>query len=87
VDFREEATNLVLKVASASGGGTIDVLIDGCIAGKTGTSIGLCEVTSTGGANTFATLSCTLASTSGAHDLCLEFSDGPQFEIDSFHLE
>jgi len=87
VDFRDGATTLVVQVASATGGGTIDVLIDGCIGGATGTSIGSCEVVSTGAADTFASLSCTLTETSGAHDLCLAFSDGPKFELDSFHLE
>lgn len=86
VDFRDGATSLVLQVASAAAGGTIDVLIDGCIGGGPGTSIGSCEVVSTGGADTFAPLTCTLTETSGAHDLCLSFS-GSAFEIDSFHLE
>jgi len=87
VDFRDGATKLVAKVAAAAGGGKINVLIDGCIGGKAGTSIGSCDVTSTGSATTFAALSCTLTKTSGAHDLCLSFSDGPKFELDSFHLE
>src|SRR5690606_15204866 len=87
VDFRDGATSLVLQLASAAGGGTIDVLIDGCIGGEAGTSIGSCEVTSTGGADTFAPLTCTLTETSGPHDLCLSFSGNPSFEIDSFHLE
>ena len=67
--------------------GTIDVTIDGCIGGGAGTSIGTCEVMSTGGADTFAPVTCTLTETSGAHDLCLKFSGSPAFEIDSFHLE
>jgi arabinoxylan arabinofuranohydrolase len=87
VDFRDGATSLVLKVASASGGGTIDVLIDGCIGEESGTSIGTCEVASTGGAGTYAPLTCTLTRTSGAHDLCLAFSNNPSFELDSFRLE
>ena len=87
VDFRDGATTLALQVASAAGGGSIDVLIDGCIGGESGTSIGTCEVVSTGGADTFAPLSCTLTETSGPHDLCLSFSGSASFEIDSFHLE
>jgi hypothetical protein len=87
VDFRDGATSLVAQVASAAGGGTIDVLIDGCIGGAQGTSIGSCEVVSTGGADTFAPLTCALTETSGAHDLCLSFSGNPAFELDSFHLE
>lgn len=87
VDFRDGATTLVAEVASAAGGGTIDVVIDGCIGGRAGTSIGTCEVPSTGGADTFAELRCTLADASGPHDLCLKFSGSSAFELDSFHLE
>lgn len=87
VDFRDGATSVVLKVASASGGGQIEFVIDGCIAGKTGTSVGTCEVKSTGGANMYAPLTCTITNTSGAHDLCFKFTGNRAFEIDSFHLE
>lgn len=87
VDFRNGASSLVLKVASAQGGGTIDVRIDGCLTGKEGTSIGTCEVASTGGASTFAPLTCEIAGPAGPHDLCLHFSGNPSFEFDSWHLE
>jgi arabinoxylan arabinofuranohydrolase len=87
VNFRAGAKSLVAKVASAAGGGKFDVVIDGCIGGKSGTSIGTCEVKSTGGASTFAALACPLTQTSGAHDVCLKFSGSPKFELDSFHLE
>lgn len=89
VSFRGGATSLVLRVASASGGGSIDVRIDGCadFTGEAGTSIGTCEVISTGAADTYAELSCPLTQTSGPHDLCLGFSGDTAFEIDSWHLE
>jgi len=87
VDFRAGATSLVVQLASATGGGAIDVVIDGCIGGEAGTSIGTCEVASTGGAGMYGPLTCNLESTSGAHDLCLKFSGTPSFQIDSFHLE
>lgn len=87
VDFRAGATSLVLRVASAAGGGTIDVTIDGCITGEPGTSLGTCDVAATGGADAYAELTCTIAATSGPHDLCLEFSGNPAFTIDSWHLE
>lgn len=87
VDFRDGATKWVGKVASAAGGGTIDVVVDGCIAGAMGTSVGSCEVVSTGGASTYAEITCTIEETSGAHDLCLKFSGSPSFVIDSWHLE
>lgn len=87
VDFREGATKLVAKVASASGGGTINIVIDGCIGGAAGTPIGSCDVVSTEGASTFEELICSIEPTSGGHDLCLKFSGTPSFELDSFHLE
>lgn len=87
VDFRDGASTLVLRVASAQGGGVVDVRIDGCVTGEAGTSIGTCTVMSTGGADTFAELSCPITETSGGHDLCLSFSDNPSFELDSWRLE
>lgn len=87
VDFRSSATRLVLRAASANGGGSIDVRIDGCVTGEQGTSIGTCEVTSTGGADTYAELACPIESTQGGHDLCLRFSNNPSFQLDSWHLE
>ncbi len=87
VDFRDGATQWVARVASAAGSGSIDIVIDGCIGGKAGTSIGTCQVMSTGAADTYATLTCPITETSGPHDLCLKFADNPSFELDSFHLE
>jgi len=89
VDFRDGATKLVLRVASAEGGGQIDVRVGGCgeFTGEPGTSIGTCEVPSTGGAQTYAELACTIAGPAGPQDLCLQFSGSPSFEIDSWHLE
>jgi arabinoxylan arabinofuranohydrolase len=89
VDFRGGATALLLRVASASGGGSIDVRVDGCddFTNEPGTSIGTCEVVSTGGADTYAELSCPLTATSGPHDLCLAFSGDTSFEIDSWRLQ
>lgn len=87
VDFRDGATQLVLRVASAQGGGKIDVSIDGCIQGEAGTSVGTCDVASTGGASTFAELTCAITAPGGPHDLCLTFSENPAFEIDSWHIE
>jgi arabinoxylan arabinofuranohydrolase len=89
VDFREGATKLVLRVASGSGGGTIDVRIDGCdgFTSEPGSSIGTCQVAGTGTPDDYAELSCDLTRTSGPHDLCLSFSGTPDFTIDSWHLE
>lgn len=87
VDFREGANKLVLKVASAQGAGNIDIRIDDCLTGEAGTSIGTCTLATTGGADTFAPLTCVIAAPAGPHDLCLHFGDNPSFVIDSWHLE
>jgi arabinoxylan arabinofuranohydrolase len=89
VDFRSGATTLVARVAAAAGGGTIDVRIDGCddFTSAPGTSIGTCTVVGTGGADTYADLSCALTQTSGPHDLCLSFSGNTSFTLDSWHLQ
>ncbi len=87
VDFRDGATSLVARVGAAAGGGMIDVVVDGCIDGAAGTSVGTCSVESTGGIGTFSELSCVIDAPAGAHDLCLKFSGTTDFELDSFHLE
>ncbi|MGB7214734.1 MAG: glycoside hydrolase family 43 protein, partial [Gammaproteobacteria bacterium] len=89
VDFRDGATTFVARVASASGGGSIEVRIDGCddFTDQPGTAIGTCDVTSTGGNNAFTQISCPITETSGPHDLCLKFTGNKSFRFDSFHLE
>jgi arabinoxylan arabinofuranohydrolase len=86
VDFRDGATSLVAQVAAASGGGMIDVVIDGCVDDAEGTSVGTCTVEATGSNTTYSDLTCSISAPAGAHDLCLKFS-GTAFELDSFHLE
>ncbi len=87
VDFQDGASALVLRIAAASGGATIDVVQDGCLDGDAGSVVGTCSVESTGGLETFAELTCTISAPAGAHDLCLKFSGDTDFELDSFHLE
>lgn len=87
VDFRDGATQLVLSVASASGGGSIEVVTDGCIGQEAGTPVGSCEIAATGGADTYVAQSCSIAAPGGGHDLCLKFLGGSAFTIDSWHLE
>ena len=52
-----------------------------------GTSVGTCEVASTGGQSEFASLSCPITETSGVHDLCLSFAGNSPFELDSWRLQ
>lgn len=89
VDFRDGAATFKARVASAAGGGSIEVRIDGCgdFTDKPGSVIGTCMVSSTGGASTFAEVSCELVKTTGPHDLCLSFTGSDSFKLDSFKLE
>jgi arabinoxylan arabinofuranohydrolase len=88
VDFRAGARALLVRVAAATSGGVIDVRIDGCdnFTSEAGASIGRCQIPGTAG-GTFTSVSCPLSETSGVHDLCLSFSGGAPFELDSWHLE
>lgn len=89
VDFHQGTTRLVARVAAAAAGGSIEIWRDGCegFTEQPGQSVGTCQVQATGGADTFAELSCDFEATSGPHDLCLKFVGDGSFKLDSFHLE
>ena len=70
VDFGAGATSFDARVASDASGGSIELHLDSL----TGTLIGTCAVAGTGGAQTWATKSCSINSTTGLHDLFLRFT-------------
>ena len=70
VDFGAGATSFDARVASNGSGGSIELHLDSL----TGTVIGTCAVSGTGGAQTWTTKSCTVTSTTGVHDLFLKFT-------------
>lgn len=72
VDFGAGATSFDARVASAGSGGTIELRLDS----QTGTPVGTCAVTGTGGAQRWATTSCAVSGASGVHDLFLVFTGG-----------
>jgi arabinoxylan arabinofuranohydrolase len=72
VDFAGGATSLDVRVASAGSGGNIEVHLDS----QAGTLIGTCAVSSTGGAQTWATKTCPISGASGLHDLYFVFTGG-----------
>ena len=72
VDFGLGATSLDVRVASAGSGGNIEVRLDS----QTGTLVGTCAVSGTGGAQTWATKSCAISGASGVHDLFFVFTGG-----------
>ncbi len=72
VEFGSGATTLDVRVASPSGGGTIELRLDG----SDGTLVGTCMIASTGGDQSWATQSCSVDGATGQHDLYLKFTGG-----------
>ena len=70
VDFGTGATSFDVRVASDGSGGNIELHLDSL----TGTVIGTCAVSGTGGAQTWTTKTCSVNSTTGLHDLFLRFT-------------
>lgn len=64
--------DVVLRVASATSGGKIEVRLDSA----TGTVVGTCTVAGTGGWQTWATVTCPVSGATGTHDLYLRFTGG-----------
>lgn len=71
VEFGAGADTFQYRVASAAGGGAIELRLDG----EQGELVGTCEVASSGGADTWATQECSV-NVSGRHDLFLRFTGG-----------
>lgn len=72
VDFGTGASSFMARVASAAAGGKIELRLDS----QTGTLIGTCNVSTTGGWQKWATETCTISGATGIHDLFLKFTGG-----------
>src|SRR4029078_8822879 len=72
VDFGTGAVSFDARVASAASGGHIELHLDS----QTGTLVGTCAVSGTGGAQTWMTKSCSVSGAMGVHDLFLKFTGG-----------
>ncbi len=72
VDFGNGATSFQARVASATSGGNIEIRLDS----STGTLIGTCSVSGTGGWQTWVTNTCNVSGVSGTHNLYLIFTGG-----------
>jgi len=72
VDFGTGASSFEARVASATSGGSIELRLDGA----TGTLVGTCAVSGTGGWQTWTTKSCQVTGAKGIHDLYLKFTGG-----------
>jgi len=81
VDFGTGATSFDARVAASSGGGSIELHLESV----SGTMIGACPVAATGGAQTWATQTCTVTSTTGVHDLFLKFTGSGSGNLFTFN--
>lgn len=72
INFGSGATGFDARVASQTSGGNIEVRLDSL----TGTLVGTCAVTGTGGWQTWTTKSCGVSGASGIHNLYLKFTGG-----------
>ncbi|MDP4181206.1 MAG: family 43 glycosylhydrolase [Bacillota bacterium] len=72
VNFASGAASFDARVASATSGGNIELRLDS----PTGTLVGTCAVTGTGGWQTWVNKSCNVSGATGIHDLYLKFTGG-----------
>jgi arabinoxylan arabinofuranohydrolase len=73
VDFgKDDADAFEARVASATGGGSIELHLDS----ESGPLAGTCIVTGTGGWQTWKTVSCDVSGVQGVHDLFFKFTGG-----------
>ena len=70
VDFGSGATSFNARVASDASGGSIELHLDS----QTGTLIGTCTVSGTGGAQTWTTKTCSVSGATEVHDLFFKFT-------------
>ncbi|KAK0643992.1 glycosyl hydrolase [Cercophora newfieldiana] len=70
VDFGAGASSVDLRVAAASSGGKIELRVGG----QSGAVIATCAVDTTGGAQTWKTISCPVSGATGKQDLFFKFS-------------
>jgi arabinoxylan arabinofuranohydrolase len=72
VNFSSGASTFYARVASAGGGGNIELRLDSLA----GTLVGTGAVSPTGGWQNWTTVSCNVSNTAGVHDLYLKFTGG-----------
>jgi arabinoxylan arabinofuranohydrolase len=70
VDFGSGAKSFEARVASSTSGGNIELRLDS----QTGTLVGTCVTSGTGGSQTWVTKTCTVSGASGIQDLFLKFT-------------
>ena len=85
VDFAAGAKSFQARVASETNGGNIELRLDS----PTGTLVGTCAVSGTGGGQTWTTKSCEVKGAGGVHDLYLVFTgdSGSLLNLDWWKFE
>ncbi len=80
VDFGSGASAADFRVASATGGGTIEIYL-----GRVDNpSVGTCEVKNTGGWQSWKTETCKLKGVKGRHDVYFKFTGGPGYLLNVY---
>jgi arabinoxylan arabinofuranohydrolase len=72
VDFGPGAKSFEARVAAGGSGGSIEIRLGS----QTGTLAGTCVVPGTGGAQSWATKTCSVSGATGVHDVFLKFTGG-----------
>jgi len=72
VNFGSGATSFDARVASSTSGGSIELHLDS----QTGTLLGTCAISGTGGAQMWTTKTCPVTGAMGVHDLFFKFTGG-----------
>lgn len=86
VAFGDGATSFTARVASETSGGSIELRLDS----ETGTLIGTCDVTGTGGSQTWTDVNCSISDATDTHDLFFVFTgEGTEdlFNFNSWQFE
>ncbi len=74
IDFGSGATSFSARVASANSGGNIEIHLDSL----SGTLVGTCVVSGTGGWQTWVTQTCSISGATGVHDVYLKYVGSAQ---------
>ena len=82
VDFGAGATSFTARVAAAAAGGTIQIHLGS----QTGTLVGTCNVSATGGAQTWADTMCTVSGASGVNDVFFVFGGSSTFNFNNWQF-
>ncbi len=82
VDFGSGATSFTARVAASAAGGTIQIRLGS----QTGTLVGTCNVSVTGGTQTWADTTCTISGASGVNDLFFVFGGSSTFNFNNWQF-